>query len=135
MPQTGEYFRASDFGLGKVIEFNKHKFEIIEVDEYTKAYIHKKAEDEAKREQMQSTQPKKTPKVNPYVPVTAGFGTCVAVALSFLFPPFPSPLPPSLPLCLSKLDSLCLCLCPVGSECCHGKHVRHSVGQPQDRLA
>lgn len=76
-PETGEYFRSNDFFLGKVIEFNKHKFEIIEVDEYTKAYLRKKEED-AKQFEAEaasgSAKPKNAqPRINPYVPVTAGF--------------------------------------------------------------
>jgi len=49
-PATGEYFRATDFGVGKIIEFNKHKFEIIEGDEYTLQYMRKNFSPEAEAE-------------------------------------------------------------------------------------
>jgi hypothetical protein len=45
--QTGEYFRATDFAVGKRIQFNKHNFEIIEGDEYTLSYMKKHFSPEA----------------------------------------------------------------------------------------
>jgi len=74
-PVTGEYFQAGDFSIGKVIEFNKHKFEVIDGDSYTLDYMKRKAEEDSKRDEAAEEKKKERrgPKINPFVPVTAGF--------------------------------------------------------------
>jgi len=38
-PETGFYFKATDFALGRRVRINAYNFEIIEVDQYTNTYM------------------------------------------------------------------------------------------------
>jgi len=38
-PETGEYFKATDFRVGKEITVNKYRFRILEADEYTAKFM------------------------------------------------------------------------------------------------
>jgi len=80
-PATGEYFKASDFGVGKVIEFNKHKFQITDIDEYTKNYLSEHFSEEAKRQESERKQNRKPIPVNPYTGIAAGFVSDAANAM------------------------------------------------------